>query len=356
MDVKMNTFIELLRQHNQALETECSSQLSNSMRKAIFAMLSCKTGQQGKSLWACSSCEHHQSQALSCGHRNCPQCQQNTTSMWLERQKQKRLPVEYYMVTFTLPYQLRALARKRPKALYQIMFNVSASLLKDFALQNKLGAIGFTSVLHTHSRRRELHPHLHIIVANGGYDAKKNQWKKGKSGYLFNAFALAKVWRARMLDAINKHPDLSLTQVKQLPKKWIVDCTKVGYGLSALKYLSKYLYRGVLADKDIISHDKTSVRFRYIDSTTKTTKTRSLPTLEFLILILQHVLPKGLQRVRDYGLLSSGARKIRLLIQLLLTGFTHLLPPSITPLKPKAKRVCPCCQHYMLCTGVIRAG
>ena len=356
MVLKMSTFIDLLRQHHQALETQYSSQLSHDMHKAIYAMLSCKTGQQGKSLWACSSCEHHDSQALSCGHRNCPQCQQSTTSTWLERQKQKRLPVEYYMATFTLPFELRALARKRPKALYQLMFSVSASILKDFALSNKLGTIGFTAVLHTHSRRRELHPHLHIIVANGGYDAKKKQWKKGKKGYLFNEMALAKVWRARMLDAINKHTDLSLTHVKQMPKKWVVNCTKVGYGTPALKYLSKYLYRGVLADKDIISHNKTSVTFRYTDSTTKTTKTRTLPTLKFLLLILQHVLPKGLQRVRDYGVLSSGARKIRLLIQLLLTEFTHLLPPSITPLKPKAKRICPCCQHPMLCTGVIRAG
>jgi hypothetical protein len=140
-----------------------------------------------------------------------------------------------------------------------------------------------------------------------------------------------------------------------MPKKWVVDCTKVGYGLPALEF-SRYLYLGVLADKDIISHDKTNVTFRYIDSTTKTTKTRTLPTLEFLLLILQHILPKGLQRVRDYGILSSGARKIRLLIQLLLTEFTHLLPPSITLIKPKAKRVCPCCQHQMLWSGVIRAG
>jgi hypothetical protein len=141
-----------------------------------------------------------------------------------------------------------------------------------------------------------------------------------------------------------------------MPKQWIVNCTKVGYGLPALKYLSKYLYRGVLADKDIISHDKKNVTFRYTDSTTKTTKTRTLPTLKFLLLILQHVLPKGLQRVRDYGILSSGAKKVRLLIQLLLTEFTHPLAPSVTPVKPKAKRVCPCCKHPMLCTGVIRAG
>lgn len=352
----MSTFIHLLRQHHQALETKYSSQLTHDMRNAIFAMLSCKTQQQGKSVWACTSCEHHDSQALSCGNRNCPQCMHTTTSAWLERQKQKRLPVEYFMATFTLPFELRSLARRQPKALYQLMFSVSALLLKDFAKRNNLGTIGFTSVLHTHSRRRELHPHLHIIVANGGYDTKKNQWKKGKSGYLFNAFALANVWRARMLEAINQHADLSLSHVKHLPKKWVVDCRKVGYGLPALKYLSKYLYRGVLADNDIIRHDNTSVTFRYQDSQTKTTKIRTLPIVDFLLLILQHVLPKGLQRVRDYGILSSGARQIRLVIQLLLTEFTHVLPPSITPIKPKAKRVCPCCQHYMLCTGVIRAG
>jgi hypothetical protein len=84
------------------------------------------------------------------------------------------------MTTFTLPYELRLLARRQPKALYQIMFSVSASILKDFAQRNNLGTIGFTSVLHTHSRKRDLHPHIHIMVAKGGYDAKCKAWKKGK--------------------------------------------------------------------------------------------------------------------------------------------------------------------------------
>ena len=79
----MSTFIALLRQHHQALNTQYSSQLSPDMRQAMFAMLSYKTTQHGQSLWTCSSCEHHDSQALSCGHRHCPQCQQSTTSMWL---------------------------------------------------------------------------------------------------------------------------------------------------------------------------------------------------------------------------------------------------------------------------------
>jgi hypothetical protein len=68
------------------------------------------------------------------------------------------------------------------------MFSVTSSLLKDFATRQGLGQIGFTSVLHTHTRRRELHPHLHIIVPNGGYAPKRKQWCKGKKGYLFNEF------------------------------------------------------------------------------------------------------------------------------------------------------------------------
>ena len=68
----MSTFIALLRQHHQALETQYSSQLSNDMRRAIYAMLMCKTAQQHQSLWACDHCEHHDRTPLSCGHRKLP--------------------------------------------------------------------------------------------------------------------------------------------------------------------------------------------------------------------------------------------------------------------------------------------
>jgi hypothetical protein len=117
------------------------------------------------------------------------------------------------------------------------------------------------------------------------------------------------MWRERVFEAIKKHPDLSLTTLNKMPKKWIVDCKKVDHGLPALKYLSRYLYCGVLPDKDVIHYDQHNVTFWYKDSTTNKITQRTLPTLKFLMLILQHVLPKGLQRVRDYGLLYSGAKK-----------------------------------------------
>lgn len=110
-----------------------------------------------------------------------------------------------------------------------------------------------------------------------------------------------------MMTAIKQHPDLWLPQ--DIPKQWVVDCRQVGNGEPALEYLSRYLYRGVLPDRDILHICDDAVTFRYKDSRTQMWKTRCLPLLKFLLLILQHVLPKGLQRVRDYGFLRGQNRQ-----------------------------------------------
>ncbi len=315
-------------------------------------MLRCKTEKQGLSQWYCSHCHHDDRLALSCGNRHCPQCQHSTTSGWLERQKRKLLPTHYYMVTFTVPYELRSLARRNPKALYQAMFTAASSTLKDFARRQSKGELGFTIVLHTHSRKRELHPHLHVIVAGGQYDSKRHEWHKGKKGYLYNEFALAKVWRARLLDMIHHDAEMMLPQ--NVPKTWVVDCRCVGYGLHALEYLSRYLYRGVLPDNDILNITESDVTFQYQDSQTKQRQTRTLPILEFLWLILQHVLPRGMQRVRDYGFLRGNARQLCVQIQLFFLPESIASELEATPKKPRAVRPCPCCQSTMACVGITR--
>jgi hypothetical protein len=234
--------------------------------------------------------------------------------------------------------------------MYQLMFQVTSEVLKSFASRENKGDLGFTSVLHTHSRKRELHPHLHIIVPCGRYDAGKKQWHKGDNSYLFNNFALGEVWRAKVIDAINHSTELTLPN--DIPKKWVVDCRKVGFGLSSLQYLSRYLYRGVLPDKDIINITNECVTFRYKESGTNITKTRTLPILKFLWLILQHVLPKGLQRVRNYGFLRGNAKQLRLQI-LLLLGIN--IGPVSTPQKSQCSTcICPCCQHEMSFMGMSR--
>ncbi|MCL1068592.1 IS91 family transposase [Shewanella olleyana] len=344
--------VELLRDHLDEFNGQYEQQLTSSMRQAIFAMLSCRNNTERTSHWACRGCTHTAEFPLSCGHRSCPQCQNNSTQNWLNKQQAKLLPVEYYMVTFTLPYELRAIAKHQPELMYQAMFSVAASVLKNFAKNAKQlgGEIGFTGVLHTHNRRRDLHPHIHFIIPAGSFDKGKKQWKKNKGKYLFNAFNLAKVWRARLLKklTLELHGKLPNT----IPKKWVVDCQHVGQGLPALKYLSRYLYRGVLPDNSIISEVDGQISFEYQNSQNHSIEIRTLPATQFLWLVLQHVLPKGLRRSRDYGLLRGNAAKLRQRIRLMLAVAGAKLMPLENITKTQAIRPCPCCQQPMTFIGV----
>ncbi|BBN82265.1 hypothetical protein PA25_22500 [Pseudoalteromonas sp. A25] len=244
------------------------------------------------------------------------------------------------------------MAQHHPDTLYRAMFVVAADVLKSFALRAKQlqGKIGFTGVLHTHNRRRDLHPHIHFIVPAGAFDKAKMQWRKSRNRYLFNAFNLAAVWRARLLDYLTQRTALTLPS--NLPNKWVVDCKYVGKGLPALKYLSRYLYKGVLPDKDILSDADGNICFAYLDSKTNTRKTRTLPATQFLWLILQHVLPKGFRRVRDYGLLHPSNTALRQRIQNLLALMSNTAPAIQTEPRKKAKFTCPCCKKPMQFMGI----
>ncbi len=317
--------------------------------KAMNSIRCCRTPDSGELYVLCTDCNHGQWRPLSCGHRNCPQCQNHEASQWIDRQQGKLLPVLYFMATFTLPSELRSLSWQHQKVVYSILFACVSSTLKDFGLNPKnLGAeIGLTMVLHTHNRKLDFHPHIHAVVPGGGVDKHRRQWKKKKGKYLFNKKAMAKVFRARFLAALN---EAELTIPKRVPKEWVVDCSHVGKGISALKYLSKYLYRGVISEKNIISNQKGKVTFKYIESRTGKTLYRTLKGEEFLHLIMQHVLPKGFRRVRDYGFLHGNAKKVLFLVQLIL----HV---GIKEIKQRPRPVfkCPCCKSPMVILGFRRA-
>jgi hypothetical protein len=331
----------LLHQYHDALQAKYGSQLLPGHLRAIHAIRQCRTPEVGELFVQCPDCAHATWRPQSCGHRSCPQCQNHEASLWLDRQQAKLLPVEYFMATFTLPYELRSMARDNQTLVYNLLFACVSTTLKDFGLNPKnLGAnIGMTAILHTHNRRLDYHPHIHAVVPGGGVDKARKQWKKKKGKYLFNAFALARVFRARFLEALNK---AGLSAPNSLPHKWVVDCTHVGKGLSALKYLSRYLYRGVILENDIVSSQDGNVTFKYVESRTGKTRYRTLKGEDFLWLVMQHVLPKGFRRVRDYGFLHGNAKKLLSLVQMVL----KVLIEACTP-RPRPVFKCPKCQAPM---------
>lgn len=337
----MMSLASIVQHYLEAFQAKYSACLLPSHFSALHALLQCRTPQAGELQIRCPDCAQTSLKPRSCGHRSCPHCQNHETSKWLDRQQSKLLPVEYFMVTFTLPYELRRLAFCHQTTVYNALFSCASSTLKDFGLNpNHLGAeLGLTAVLHTHTRRLDYHPHLHVVVPGGGIHPARKQWIKKKGKFLFNEFAVAEVFRARFL-AVMKEKEVALP--KNLPNKWVVDCAHVGKGQPALKYLSRYLYRGVLSENNIVANDNGQVTFKYIESKTGNTRYRTLNGEDFCWLVLQHVLPKGFRRVRDYGFLHGNAKKRLKLVQLVLQVIIDVCTPRERPVFK-----CPNCQVPM---------
>jgi hypothetical protein len=320
------------------LEAQYGDRLLPGHRNALAAILRCRTEECGTAAIRCHDCHSEDSFPLSCGHRFCPQCQNEAVELWLERQRAKLLPVEYYLITFTLPFQLRALVYANQRAAYDLLIKLAWQTLSEFGLNDKAlqGRLGATAVLHTHTRALDFHPHVHIVVPAGAVDPVHNRWRTKTGKYLFREQSLAKVFRGKWFQAMKEQ---GWTVKAKLPRKWVVDCEWVGNGEKALLYLGRYLYRGVLAETNILACKNGQVTFRYTDNDGMT-RTRTLDGADFLWLLLQHVLPKGFRRTRDYGFLHGNCK--RLIQQLHLLLRVCLPPPKEKPLL--------CCKQ---CGGVL---
>lgn len=133
------------------------------------------------------------------------------------------------------------------------------------------------------------------------------------------------------------------------PAKWVVDCKAVGTGQQALVYLGRYLYRGVLLEKNIVSNQDGKVTFRYQDSKTKKWETRTLSGVDFLRKTLLHILPKGFRRARNYGFLHPNSQLVKLV---------QLIKQVVVLPKPRPVVSCTCCGEPMriVSTRVIFTG
>lgn len=319
---------------------------------ALNAIVSCRTAACGEIQVFCPKCREFSWFAHSCGHRSCPKCQHHETSRWLQRQLKKQLPCDYFLVTFTLPAELRALARRFPKVIYSLMFSTASKALQQAADNPKFfgGLIGFTGVLHTHSRKLDFHPHMHFVVPGIAFRPKQGLCIHCRDRYLIPERVLNRLFRGKFLFGLRQH---GFTFESSLYKKdWVVDCLFSGKGDSALKYLSRYLYRGVISERNVLSHQNGKVTFRYKDGKTGSWQIRTLPGVEFVRMILQHTLPKGFRRVRDFGFLHGNAKKTLCRMQL-------LLKPKLIDQKQSARPAfkCPCCGKpaMIIAVGVFRS-
>jgi hypothetical protein len=326
--------------------------LSPAQRRAIWAITHCRTAALGGNVFVCKRCKHLHFAYHSCNHKACPQCGALANRRWVQRELNKLLNAPYFLVTFTLPAQLRSnFFGPFAKQAYDLFFSaamraLSEKLASDKALHAAL--CGFTALLHTWNQRLEFHPHIHCLVPGAGLDDQGKFVRVKNPDFLLFLPHLQCAFRQHFFQLLKDHNWQVDPQVWD--KDWGVHIQPAGSGASAVKYLGAYVARTAISDSRIVALSADSISFRWKDrSDHNRTKIKTLPGIEFVRHYLRHVLPIGLRSIRYYGFCHPAAKANRLRVQL-HSGRTVLFVapgPTNGAIPSSASRGCPHCGQPM---------
>lgn len=339
----MMALSDIVKEFKDDFRRKYKSEILPSHRKALSAWEKCRTLDNNYMLIQCETCGNMNFVPHSCGHRNCPHCQNYETDRWIYRQKNKLLPVEHYLITFKIPPELNRFTWGNQWKVYSLLIEVAWNLIRK-VFEAEHGIPGAIAVLHTHTRDLRYHPHVHFLVPNVILDVE-HKTAKLKVDFLSGLENLAPHFGAFMLSALAEQ---GLTPPTLDVKNWRIDCKNVGSGEEALLYLGRNLYKGPLLEKDIISCKNGKVTFQYRD---KQTREKCFTTEEgpkFLWLLLQHILPKNFRRARNFGFMSGNSKdtdKINKILAMFKTSSRQTDTLSDPPQRPQF--TCSCCGHAM---------
>jgi Putative transposase/Transposase zinc-binding domain len=312
----MPTVADVVRRYGGAYLERFGATMPAGHKKVLRDIAACRTGELGMVVYRCADCGKTHALGRSCGDRHCPSCQRDKAEAWLEKQTDRLLPCPYFLVTFTLPAELRELARAHQRVVYSALFEASSDALRALAADPKyIGTdrLGFFGVLHTWGRTLEYHPHVHYVVPGGGLNAGGTQWLPSRADFLVPVQALSILFRAKFRDRLRDEGLLAAVNPSVWRRDRVVHSQPAGDGRESLRYLAPYVFRVAIGDHRIVSCDDGQVTFTYRRVGSNRRRTMTLEASEFLRRFLQHVLPSGFQKVRSYGFLSpAGAIALEL--------------------------------------------
>jgi hypothetical protein len=159
----------------------------------------------------------------------------------VERHRARLLPCPHYLITVTLPPELRALVFARPVTVYGALLRNAAAAVQRLASDPRyVGAqVGCLAVLHTWTRALLYHPHVHLIVTAGGLSADRTRWIAPKHpAFLMPVQALSVIVRAKMCAALSRAGSLDQVRAGIWTTPWVVHAQPAGNGQRVLDSLA----------------------------------------------------------------------------------------------------------------------
>jgi len=371
---------DIFREHGAAWRRANAGHVSLGQLKVMSAIESCRTASLGGHVARCQKCAHTLIAYNSCRNRHCPKCQGTAAKEWLAMRQAELLPVPYYHVVFTLPAQIADIAYQNKAAIYAILFKAAAETLITIAADPRhLGAkIALTAVLHTWGSALTHHPHVHIVVPGGGISLDGQRWISCRPGFFLPVRVLSRLFRRLFLEKLVAaheagrlrffgdraplaEPNVFAAYLAPSRKaEWVVYAKRPFGGPEAvLAYLSRYTHRVAIANSRLIAFDEQGVTLKWKDyriGGRDRYKRMTLATDEFIRRFLIHVLPKGLHRIRHYGLFAKSSCADNIARARELLAISNSQDEPTVAAVDHSEPTCPCCGGRMIIIEVFERG
>lgn len=341
---------EVIERFAPAYWARYADRITLDQRRALQAILQCRTPALGGHRYACN-CGYAHYAFHSCNHRLCPRCGTADTQAWVTKQLGRLLPVPYYMVTFTLPDQLRMVLRTKREAM-ELLMRCSAQALRELLAdthRNGFHRSGFFGVYQSWTQDMRFHPHVHYLVPAVGLDTQWRLKRPKDPKFFIYAEPIAKRLRTLLTNQLHQAGLIHTALFWKLVKMdWNASVDHAGSGDNAIKYLGQYIRRSVISDSRILAIEDDKVRIRTKNRTTQAYGSSLLDGVEFVRRFLQHAMPARFHRIRYYGFLHARGKATLEWLQLLLDA--HRRPETESTPNSEHIFLCPRCRTPMMRT------
>jgi len=252
--------------------------------------------------------------AMSCKSSLCLRCAKVSVDTWVSQvSKVLHEGVISRHIILTVPAMFRTIFYQNAAVLVSALMRGGVQCLDALysEVRGKTLRGGSITVIHTPGRNGPYHPHLHLIATSGGYEAAAERW----AHWSFLPYELLRhKWQWHLMDTFRK------TLETDAMKRLVARCfRKYPGGLvanvhkgkvpsqyqSLASYVAKYVVSPPISVRRIDRYDGERVTYHYRSHKTERTEHETVDVNTFIGRMVQHTMPKGFKRIRDYGVQAT---------------------------------------------------
>jgi hypothetical protein len=307
--------------------------------------------------------------SMSCKSSLCLRCAKVHVDNWMSQvSKVLHEGVIYRHLILTVPAMFRTTFYPNAAELLSALMRCGAQCLDDFYSEVKGKPLkgGYISVIHTHGRNGQYHPHLHVIATSGGYDDEAERWEH--LTYLPYDL-LHRKWQWPVLSMLRTTLETDIIKelvdvcFRKYPNGLVANVQKgqvPSQYQSLASYVAKYVVSPPISVRRIDRYDGERVTYHYRSHRTERTEHETVDVTTFIGRMVQHVMPKGFKRIRYYGVQATKMfAKVKVVIQAALAKVEGVVKGAVQIIRRLTYRqryekstgrdplICPHCRSHM---------